>query len=190
MLEDQGFRFSISSTTPSYFIARSPFGHSYQFHRTNVHSNIFVLGAQQSNFDLPIISAATSKSPANAELSQSQVHPSPVSKTLSEWHSDLGHINCASIIAPSKIAGSNISIKGSKAPFFCDVCTQAGMIRLYSRVPMPRALRPLERVHVDIGGGGCTLDDAVDHPKASRRGTKYFLVITDYATRYRWIYFS
>lgn len=46
LLEDQGFRFSLSSTVPSYFITHSPNGHSYNFYRTPK-GNIFVLGSQE-----------------------------------------------------------------------------------------------------------------------------------------------
>lgn len=133
--------------------------------RTNVLSNIFVFVAHQSNSHLPIISAPMSKSLPNAVLSQYQVHRFPVSKTIFQWNSDLGHVNYASIIALFKIDGSNISIKGSKAQFFYNVCTQAGMTCRYSRVPMPRSLRLPELIHMDIIGGGRTLDDGVDYPE-------------------------
>ncbi|KAL1955685.1 hypothetical protein VTO42DRAFT_8230 [Malbranchea cinnamomea] len=53
---------------------------------------------------------------------------------------------------------------------------------------MPRATRPLARIHIDLAGGGMTLGSKDDNPP-SREGTRYFMLITDDATRFRWVYF-
>lgn len=113
----------------------------------------------------------------------------PVYKTLRDWHHDLGHINTSSIISLSKSPDSSVRIKGPKTPFFCDVCVKSGMTRHYSQRPMSRSLRPLEKIHMDISGGGRTFEDTSDHPLSSRHGTKYFLIICDDATRFCWVYF-
>ncbi|OJD15253.1 hypothetical protein AJ78_04475 [Emergomyces pasteurianus Ep9510] len=77
-------------------------------------------------------------------------------KTLAEWHADVGHIHAGAIIALVKNPLFGIRIKGPKTSFFCDICVKAGM-RKYSQTLMPRALRAMERVHVDLAGGGRTL---------------------------------
>lgn len=198
-LEDQGFKFSLSNTSPSYFIARSPHGQSYNFHRTSS-ANIFEFGPQESNIDplypvsskfsysvsqIPRIdtSASVSHSTSPREISSS----SRTTKTLKEWHRDLGHVHIGSILSLAKNPESSIRISGTKTSFFCDTCVKSGITRRYAQTPMSRSLRPLEKIHMDIGGGGRTLEDTNDHPFPSRRGARYFLIICDDATRFRWI---
>ncbi|KAL1955927.1 hypothetical protein VTO42DRAFT_7912 [Malbranchea cinnamomea] len=50
---------------------------------------------------------------------------------------------------------------------------------------MPRATRSLARFHIDLAGGGMTLGSKDDNPP-SREETRYFMLITDDATRFRW----
>ncbi|OJD12855.1 hypothetical protein ACJ73_09289 [Blastomyces percursus] len=96
----------------------------------------------------------------------------PTTKTLAEWHVDLGHIYAGAMIALAKNPLWGIRIKGSKTGFFCDSCVKAGMARKFSITPMPRSLRTMERVRIDLAGGGRTLDEMSDYPVESRQGRK------------------
>ncbi|OAX82917.1 hypothetical protein ACJ72_02724 [Emergomyces africanus] len=64
-----------------------------------------------------------------------QPEEAPTTKTLAEWHVDLGHIHAGAIIALAKNPLSGIRIKGPKTSFFCDICVKAGMMRKYSQTP-------------------------------------------------------
>lgn len=57
---------------------------------------------------------------------------------------------------------------------------------------MPRATKPLARIHIDIAGGGNTFgmkDMEKENPITSRQGAHYYMLLTDDATRYRWVFF-
>jgi hypothetical protein len=45
------------------------------------------------------------------------------------------------------------------------------------------------RIHIDIGGEGSTLNCPQDEAPPTGKGIRYFMIITDDATRFRWIYF-
>jgi Reverse transcriptase (RNA-dependent DNA polymerase) len=113
-------------------------------------------------------------------------------KTLWEWHVTLGHLNYRDVLYLANQPSSGVKIKGDKAQPPCQICLQANITRRYSRRKASRATRPLLRIHVDIVGGGDVFSDDDDASKAtnllSRHGFKYFLLITDDATRFRWIY--
>ena len=84
---------------------------------------------------------------------------------------------------------SGVSIKGPRTLGFCEICQQAKQTRKISHTPMPRATRPLARIHVDIAGGGNTFGGKVQETTTSRQGSTYYMPITDDATRWRWIFF-
>lgn len=56
---------------------------------------------------------------------------------------------------------------------------------------MPRSVRSIERIHIDIAGGGSSLQpqvsltDEANIAGISREGFKYFMIITDDAIRYQ-----
>ena len=58
---------------------------------------------------------------------------------------------------------------------------------------MPRATKLLARIHIDtIASGGNTFgmkDRENDDSITSRQGAHYYMLLTDDATRYRWVYF-
>lgn len=64
----------------------------------------------------------------------------------------------------------------------------------YSKKARTRQTRPLARIHLDLAGGGKTLDpqkgrDGTEAPEPSRLGVKYVMIITDDAIRFRWCFF-
>jgi hypothetical protein len=147
---------------------------------------------------IPTSSPSAGGSPAPAqEGSDSEIRAkvstdilSAYPKTLWEWHATLGHLNYDDILYLSRRPNSGVKIEGSKARPTCQVCLEAKITRRYSRRKAPKATRPLMRIHIDIVGGG----DAFGTDERSRavplvpRGFEYFLLITDDATRYRWVY--
>ncbi|EDN03589.1 predicted protein [Histoplasma mississippiense (nom. inval.)] len=198
-LEDQGFRYQLSDTTPSYFTIRAPNGANFTAVRTSKES-VYKIIERESQIDVHHPSQAVhfmaksynygdAMSTIAGKPNDQPSDRNPLTRTLMEWHVTLGHIHAGAIIALAKDPSSGIRIKGSKTGFFCDSCVKAGMTRKFSQTPMPRALRAMQRVHIDLAGGGRTLDDMSDYPIESRQGTKYYMLITDDATRYRWIYF-
>jgi hypothetical protein len=54
---------------------------------------------------------------------------------------------------------------------------------------MPRAHEPMMRIHIDLEGGGNTLGMKNEEGPKSRQGAHYAILITDDATRQRWVYF-
>jgi hypothetical protein len=80
-----------------------------------------------------------------------------------------------------------IAIQGSKKLGLGEICKKAKLTRLPFTGKPPRAIRRLGRIYFDLAGGGKTLEDPEDLTPTFG-GAKYFLVITDDATRYRWIF--
>ena len=109
-------------------------------------------------------------------------------ETMEVWHRRLAHLNAQDIIRLSRDPRSGVVIKGPKELPFCEACTLAGSRTKVSRAPMPRSKRRGGMLHIDTGGGGYTLGEP-DEEILSFSGTKYFLLITDDATRKRWVYF-
>jgi hypothetical protein len=81
-----------------------------------------------------------------------------------------------------------LKIKGPKTLAFCDICRQAKQRRQTSKGPAPRATKILARIHIVISGGGATLNCKDEQCPPGIKNTRYFLLITDDATRYRWVY--
>jgi Reverse transcriptase (RNA-dependent DNA polymerase) len=112
----------------------------------------------------------------------------PIYEPIEVWHNRLGHLNADDIIQLAEDPRSGIKIKGSKVLPFCETCKLAGSKKKLSKRPMRRSHRRGEFLHIDTGGGGETLGDPSDLPP-SFQGSKYFIVITDDATRFRWVFF-
>ena len=111
---------------------------------------------------------------------------------MMQWHRRLGHLNKADILRLARDPSSGVSITGVKGlPF----ARRASKTRRRSKILRARSTRPLERIHIDIAGGGKTLD-LVDEDinkeengwTALRLGAKWVLGITDDATRFCWVY--
>jgi len=63
----------------------------------------------------------------------------------------------------------------------CEACIQGKQHRTLGRDPMMRATSKLRLIHIDLGGEGKITP--------SLGGVKYYMIITDDLTRYRWVYF-
>ena len=200
-LDDQGFGLSVSANPPRYHIITSPQGDTFFAHKTEV-SNVYKIGecAQIGNRSFSTayssISAPDISSVASFQAGSLPKHSTPKSEppkchtmTLMEWHQRLVHLNAADILKLAKDPKSGVAIKGSKTLGFCEVCQQAKQTRKVSHTPMPRATRPLTRIHVDIAGGGNTFGNKDQESTTSRQGSNYYMPITDDATRYRWVFF-
>ncbi|CBF81124.1 hypothetical protein AN5227.2 [Aspergillus nidulans FGSC A4] len=106
--------------------------------------------------------------------------------TMSEWHQRLSHVHFRAILKfeQQKI----LKIKGRKTLAFCDICRQAKQRRQISKEPASRATKILARIHIVIAGGGATLNCKDEQAPPGIENTRYFLLITDDATRYRWFF--
>ncbi|OJD09530.1 hypothetical protein ACJ73_10250, partial [Blastomyces percursus] len=113
-LEGQGFRFTLSSSIPSFFICKAPNGVIFHAVRT-ARNNIYEVTERQSNddpnhpsravnymtrsfdynFDQKVIFPIAAATLVADDSSNNILRPekSKVSKTLSEWHNDLGHVH-------------------------------------------------------------------------------------------------
>ena len=71
----------------------------------------------------------------------------------------------------------------------CDYCFKAKMTWRIGNGPTPQTTQPGARLHVDIFGGGRTLGLESDDEAPPANGKyKYVLLITDDATRMRWVF--
>jgi hypothetical protein len=80
---------------------------------------------------------------------------------------------------------------------FCESYTLGKQYAIPNHEPQPRAEAKLDRIHINIAGGGATLPPAIaeaiedsefDYKNASQslmRGARYFILITDDYFRYR-----
>jgi hypothetical protein len=75
-----------------------------------------------------------------------------------------------------------LKIKGPKALPFCNICRQAKQKRQNSKDPALQATKILARVHIDIAGGGATLDCKDEQAPPGIKNIQYFLLITDNTT--------
>jgi hypothetical protein len=121
----------------------------------------------------------------NQEDQEGQSTAIPIA-TMEEWHRRLSHTHFRAIL---KLAQQKVlRIKGPKTMPFCDICRQAKQRRQNTKNPAPRATKILARVHIDITGGGSTLDCKDEQAPPGIKNIRYFMLITDDATRYRWVY--
>lgn len=208
-LESQGYKFRLlEGVSPPYCIINTPDGDVIKAHRSP-HNNVYIMGDITSNscddsyrrpatlmksciFTSPQETVPDPVYPPNFVRS---TRPQSGCHNLVDWHLILGHLHPDAIIALSKSKALNFRISGSKSTsrWFCSDCVKANMKRKHPRQPMPRATRPFQRVYIDMAGGGRTVGGehtSDDDPSfLSRQHHRYFLLITDDATRYRWVYF-
>jgi hypothetical protein len=207
-LDDQGFGLSVSETSPRYHTIVTLQGDIFNAYKAD-DSNVYRIGecAQIGNRQESTAYLATEAPDISAPASIKQFkglhsHTSPTltstpktksqTMTLMEWHQRLAHLNAADILKLARDPNSGIVIKGSKILGFCDICHKAKQTRKVSRTSMPRATKPLARIHIDIAGGGNTFgmkDMEKEDPVTSRQGAHYYMLLTDDATRYRWVFF-
>jgi hypothetical protein len=81
-----------------------------------------------------------------------------------------------------------IRIKGPKTLAFCEIYRKAKQRRQSSKDPAPRATKILAQIHINIAGGGATLDYKDKEAPPGIKNICYFIIITDDATRYQWVY--
>lgn len=175
-LLDQNFSASLLDNKD--FLLTSPNGSQFEAQlRSN--DNIFVLtdclhSSDAESTARPVVCAA--------------VKIAKTSLSMIDWHRRLAHLGAADILRLASDPASPVAISGPKELPFCETCVKAKMTRSYSKKARTRMTAPLARIHMDIVGGGKTLDFDDDEPiEASRAGAKYALIIVDDATRYRWV---
>jgi hypothetical protein len=107
--------------------------------------------------------------------------------TLRNWRRRLGHLNGPDILNLAKDPRLGIKIIGSKRLSFCEACTLAKQHKQSKKRPTRRATQRLARIFIDIAGGGETLKDPDPNKEVlTMNGFKYFVLITDDATCFRW----
>ena len=187
-IDSQGFQISLSETSPRYFSLMSPDGVRFEAHphdnRTYYLTKPGVRSTKPTGHK-HITAKATTRKASKFDLIT--VKPDPTALTMTEWHQRLCHLNWRDILRLAKT--SQIKIKGPKTLPFCDICRQAKQTRRVNKNTAYRATKFLARVHIDIAGGGAALGCDDDHAPPGTKGVRYFMLITDDATRYRWIYF-
>ena len=200
-LENQGFDLSLSSgVTPKHHIIRSPDGDEFYAYKTDLNvyrlndatptlrqdSKAIYSAVEWNDIDSTACGLASIGTPIPTRK-RSEVTPQTM--TISQWHQRLCHLNQWDIIRLSKDPATGVKIKGPKSLPFCEYCQKGKQTRHYPKAPAPPATRPMTRVFLDIAGGGKTLGVPDDEELPSRTGCRYFLMITDDATRLRWIFF-
>ena len=97
------------------------------------------------------------------------------------WHRRLAHVNNDDLRKLPKLAYGIDSTDlggGTTTTSFCQPCALGKAHRQPSRRPMTRAKKPGYRLTADLAGGGNTL--------TTDRGNRYFIIIVDDFTRYKW----
>jgi hypothetical protein len=112
---------------------------------------------------------------------------------LERWHQRLGHLNHANV---KQLATYSSQIKlANNKELFCEPYTYGKQHTIPNHKPQPRAEAIFDLIHVDLGGSKksllkvnsrmLTFDDNIPPiPK----GAKYFMIITDDYSRYRWFF--
>src|SRR6266487_4061453 len=195
MLERQGFEIEKTKRSDGLCLFRITDLEGQVFTANQSDTNIYPIQGKISNVLAEAKSKPKPKSKPNSEPTDSgndnndEVKKKrPIYETIQTWHRRLGHLNAGDIIRLSEDPRSGIKIKGSKFLPFCEACKLAGSKKKISRQPMRRSKRRGEFLHFDMVGGGKTLGDPDDFVP-SFSGAKYFILITDDATRHRWMFF-
>ncbi|BDD54388.1 hypothetical protein MAP00_009257 [Monascus purpureus] len=196
MLLKQGFRIEFPSSSQVAQITTSSGAEFEAILNTN---NVFILSDCISPDESSYAFVTTrSGKEANRPGDPPRKKPTTSPKTKSSktalpimtWHRRLCHLNQQDLLRLAADPTSDIEIKGSKELPLCEACIQGKQTRQYSKTPRSRMTAPLARVHIDLAGGGRTLDiEKLDMPLPSRTGAKYVMLITDDATRYRWVHY-
>ncbi|KGQ01329.1 hypothetical protein PAAG_12010 [Paracoccidioides lutzii Pb01] len=143
-------------------------------------SKVIYFTAKSHIYDNDYAKALTITGNNNPVNAQPQFQESSTAvKMLAEWHVDLRHIHTGVIIALAKNSLSDICIKSLKTNFFCNTCVKAGIMHKYLITSMPRAVRPMEQIHIDLVGDGYTLSNTDNHFIEFHQGIKYFILITN-----------
>ncbi|KAJ5619407.1 hypothetical protein N7510_003391 [Penicillium lagena] len=186
-LDQQGFQISLSNDSPKHFRFQSPDGTRFDALPHIDNQTYYLAKPQTHQLIAKVTTRGEARTRSNLTITTSPQEPDPKALTMTEWHQRLSHLNPRDILKLAK--ASIIKIKGRKTLPFCDVCRQAKQTRRINKTTAYRATKPLSRVHIDIAGGGRTLACDDDQVPPGTKGIRYFALITDDATRYRWIYF-
>jgi hypothetical protein len=112
---------------------------------------------------------------------------------LERWHKRFGHLNYANV---KQLATHSSQIKlANNKELFCESCAYGKQHAIPNYKPQTRVEAIFDLIHVDLGGGKNSLlktnsrmlifnDDIPPTPK----GVKYFMIITDNYSRYRWFF--
>jgi hypothetical protein len=112
---------------------------------------------------------------------------------LKRWHKRLNHLNYADV---KQLATHSSQIKlANNKELFCEPCTYGKQHIILNHEPQTRAEAIFDLIHIDLSGGKNSLpkansriltfnDDIPPIPK----GAKYFIIITDNYSRYRWFF--
>ena len=97
---------------------------------------------------------------------------------LELWHRRLAHVNENDLRKLPKLANGIDSTDLGGEATFCQPCAIGKAHRQPNCRPMTRATKPGYRLSADLAGGGNTL--------VTDGGNRYFIIIVDDCTRYRW----
>jgi hypothetical protein len=142
---------------------------------------------QTSTTKAPTTATTTAATTATTKKAKGRALP------LERWHQRLGHLNHADV---KQLATYSSQIKlANNKELFCESCTYGKQHAIPNHEPQTRADSIFDLIHVDLGGGKnslpkansrmLTFDD--DIPPTSK-GAKYFMIITDDYSRYRWFF--
>jgi hypothetical protein len=112
---------------------------------------------------------------------------------LERWHKRLGHLNYADV---KQLATHSSQIKlANNKELFCESCAYGKQYAILNHEPQTRAEAIFDLIHVDLGGGKNNLPKANsrmltfdDDIPPTPKGAKYFMIITDDYSRYRWFF--
>jgi hypothetical protein len=113
--------------------------------------------------------------------------------SLERWHQRLGHLNHADV---KQLATYSSQIKlANNKKLFCEPCTYGKQHAIPNHKPQSRAEAAFDLIYVDLSGGKKSLLKANsrmltfdDNIPPIPKGAKYFMIITDNYSRYRWFF--
>lgn len=98
-------------------------------------------------------------------------------------HQRFGHVNAHAMARLMRCSKPD--------DFFCDICVRAKAHRAPGKQSISHSSSTLQLVHLDLAGGKQTLPEGlVDSDEGLKSKVRYFLVLTDDFSRYRWIRFA
>jgi hypothetical protein len=137
---------------------------------------------QTSTTKAPITTAITTKTKAKGRA-----------LSLERWHQRLGHLNHADV-KQLVTYSSQIKLANNKELFY-EPCIYGKQHTIPNHEPQSRAETAFDLIHVDLGGGKKSLPKANsrmltfdDNISPILKGAKYFMIITDDYSRYRWFF--
>jgi hypothetical protein len=153
---------------------------------------------------MPIPESPTASSSSGTKNKKRNKNRKAHAPTLWQWHQRLGHLNNEDV----KRLALCIGIKMSDAKErFCESCRYGKQTANPSHTPRARAKARLDRIHINLVSGGATLpptiktisilnpgtvfEEEFDYELAdvaSTKGARYFMLITDDYSRYRWFF--